>query len=107
MVKAKELNKSKNNHTKCVSTKKKASGIPKWIFLRSSICSDCKSHSLATAFVHAVDSDTGKMSEDEVDDYFCTVPGCKCGGKLMGHYTKYCTRCKKSSEISDDEIDNF
>ena len=50
------------------------------------------------SFVHATDPETGLVSKDEPDDYFCD---CGCGG--MGHYVGWCTKCGENEEISDVE----
>ena len=73
--------------------------IQKWITLRVTNCKSCGRHSSKIySFVHATDPETGLVSKDEPDDYFCD---CGCGG--MGHYVGWCTKCGENEEISDVE----
>ena len=80
--------------------------IHKWVPLRTTVCNCCNHKCVTVAFVHATDDDN-KMSDDLIDDYFCSHSRCACKGTLMGHYTKYCSRCRKSTEVDDDEVDDL
>ena len=73
--------------------------IPKWITLRVTNCTKCgRFNSKIHSFVHATDPETGLVSKDEPDDYFCD---CGCGG--MGHYVIWCTKCGDKEDVSDVE----
>ena len=97
----------KNRTTTRPTASKKKKIVKKWITFRFSLCSECGLHCLGTAFVHATDPDTGEMGENEIGDYYCTQAGCPCRGKFMGHYTRYCSKCKKTKEVPDEETDDI
>ena len=102
-----ELSSSPSTSTPTPTPSQQPSKITKWIILRRSSC-DCSpdSKSLITAFVHATD-DNGNMTEENIDDYICTYKQCACKGTFMGHYTKYCGRCKNQPKMDDDEIEDL
>ena len=104
-----------NRTTTCPTASKKTKkkrnpsikSIKKWITLRVSLCSECGYNCLGTAFVHEINPDTGEMGEDEVGDYYCTQPECACRGKFMGHYARYCRKCKRTEEVPDEEVEDI
>jgi len=75
--------------------------IEKWIKLKYEYCGICSSNKkcLITYFVHATD--------DDIDDYWCTLKGCPCNGKLCGNYVKVCSNCTFTEELSETEVDMF
>ncbi len=107
MVRVSTSKSYQKNRTTARPTASKRKQVKKWITLRVSLCSECGLHCLGTAFVHASDPETGEIGEDEIGDYYCMHVGCPCRGKFMGHYTRYCSKCKKTEEVPDEEIDDI